>query len=433
MKRIDRKRLEALQKVQNMAQLLTWDLVIAAEELAEAIQSAKPSKDKSGKDTPGKEPYWDVPYAGKTVLRTLFSHVDVLAYTVRSIAVEYAQELGVQIPDEERRKLQELRGTKDGKPVQGRPSPIESFEIGLRYFPALFGVESRLDLSTEPAKAFLALAEIGKEITCPRTLEQLSGRGTNALWHTGASWYLEQVSDLFRLCAQQVPDAPLGETPALPEPVENPASGATGADEAAGASSLRDPDLLKRAFDVLKGDTARAMGVSTKMAGKDDLQATHGQFGLRNLLRTVLSEAEALIAIAAFFLSAATGRSELAMSDEEVEELHVRGDLDQKLLEITNLWSQEIGHQKQKRTGGKKWEMFRQALKYRDRVAHPRSPKDLRVSVGETSIILGAQDWVRNLCELLEIDPEKLPKSAPESEEKAIPNSTPDSPSLAGD
>jgi hypothetical protein len=403
-KRIDRKRLEALTKVQDMATVLTKDVEIASEELSE-LKSAKPSKD-----------VWELPYAGKAALRTLFSHVDVHAYTMRSIAVEYAQELGVQIPDQERLELQELRGTKEGKPAQGRPSPIESLKIGYQYFPALFGVEIELDLSTEHAKAFLALAEIGKELAHPRTLEQLTGKGIDSLWLAASSWYLAQVSDLFLLCAQQIPDAPLAnEKPALPDyqHVERPA----GEDRAAGASSLRTQENLKKALEILKGDTSRAMGVSTKMAGIDDLQATHGQFGLRNLLRTVFSEAEVLIFIATFFLFASAERSELDMSDEEVDALQVTADLDQKLLEIANLWSQEIGHQKQKKTGGKKWEMFRQAIKCRDRVAHPRWPKELRISLDETSTILGGQDWVRDLSDLLDIDPEKLPKSAPASEE----------------
>ncbi len=58
--------------------------------------------------------------------------------------------------------------------------------------------------------------------------------------------------------------------------------------------------------------------------------------------------------------------------------------------------------------------MFRQALRYRDRVAHPRVLKELRVSLDETSIILGARIGVRDLSELLDIDPERLPKSEPE-------------------
>lgn len=391
MKRVDRKRLEALKKVQDMAQVLTRDLEIASEEVI-ATKSAKP----------GKETEWEIAYAGKTVVRTLFSHVDVLAYTMRSIAVEYAQELAIQIPDQERLKLQELRGNKDGKPAPGRPTPIESLQIALQYFPALFGIEIDLDFSTAPAKAFLALAEIAKEMANPKTLEQLSGKDVDAFGLAGTAWYHKQVSDLFRQCAQQIPEAPpVPPAPAVPEYQHIDRSGEEG------ASSLRNPDHVKKAFEILKGDTSRAMGVSTKMAGKDDLQATHGQFGLRNLLRTVFSEADILIAIASFFL-------DLTLSDEEVADLQVRGDLDQVLLETMNLWSLEIGRQKQKEKGGKKWDMFRQALRYRDRVAHPRVLKELRVSLDETSIILGAQDWVRDLSELLDIDPERLPKNEPE-------------------
>jgi hypothetical protein len=414
MKRIDRKRREALQKIQDMAVVLTKDLEIASEQLIEAKKDAKPTA--IGK--------LDLAYAGKTALRTLFSHVDGMAYTLRSIAVEYAEELGVQIPDQERLSLQELRGPKDGKPAQARPSPIENFKIALKYFPALFGVERELDLSSDHAKAFLALADIRREIAHPKTLEDLSDKDFFSFWLPGSLWYLAQVSDLLQLCAQQIPDtAPAFPNQPLPDYQHTERAGATDDEKAAEPTSLRNLEPMRKALDLLESDTSRAMGVSTKMAGIDDLMATYGQYGLRNLLRTVVYEAEATLAITTLFLAAFLEWSELDLSDQDVEDLRSRNDLDEKLLEIANFWSTEIGNQKQKKTGGKKWDMFRQTFKVRDRVTHPRSPKDLRISLDETSIILGAQDWVRDLADLLDIDPEKWAKYHPEkaAPEQAVP------------
>jgi hypothetical protein len=409
MKRIDRKRREALQKIQDMAVVLTKDLEIASEQLVEAKKDAKPTA--LGK--------LDLAYAGKTALRTLFSHVDGMAYTLRSIAVEYAEELGVQIPDQERLSLQELRGPKDGKPAQARLSPIESFKVALKYFPALFGVERELDFSSDHAKAFLALADIRKQIGYPKTLADLSGKDVYPFWLPGSSWYLAQVSDLLLLCAQQIPDTAFA-FPNQPLPdyqhTEPVAPSATDDAKAVEATSLCNVEPMRKALDLLESDTSRAMGVSTKMAGIDDLMATYGQYGLRNLLRTVVYEAEATLAITTLFLAAFLEWSELALSDQDVEDLRGRNDLDEKLLEIANFWSTEIGNQKQKKTGGKKWDMFRQTFKVRDRVTHPRSPKDLRISLDETSIILGAQDWVRDLADLLDIDPEKWAKHHPEQD-----------------
>jgi hypothetical protein len=414
-KRIDRKRLEALQKAQEMAQLLTKDLAIATEQSAESVKSKKASDALK----------WAVVYLGKTALRTLFSHVEALSYTMRSLAVEYAQELGVEIPDQEPLALQALRGTKDGKPAPIRP--IESLKVAFQYFPSLFGVGLELDLSTEDAKAFLALEDLRIEMAHPTTIEQLSGKEIPLHWSPGSLWYLSQINDLFMLCAQQIPDAELANQKLeLPtdQVVERLAAGSTDAGKAIEPTSLSTPENIKLALDLLTADASRAMGVSTKMAIKDDLQATHGQFGMRNLARTVFSEVDVTIAIAVFILFGSAEPGAPAMPDEDVEGLLGRADADQQLLEIANLWSTELGDQTQKKLGGKKWDLFRQGLKVRDRIAHPRSTKELRVSLDEASIILGSQDWLRDISGLLVVDAEKWAKTVPgtgESEAHVVP------------
>src|SRR6266849_3527448 len=266
-----------------MAAFLTKDLAIATEQTADKVKSKRPSDALE----------WAVVYLGKTALRTLFSHVEVLSYTLRSLAVEYAQELGVEIPDQEQLALQALRGTKDGKPAPIRP--VESLKIAFQYFPSLFGVRLELDLSTEDAKAFLALEDLRIEMAHPTTIEQLSGKEIPLHWNAGSSWYLSQLNEFFTLCAQQIPDAELAdqklELPA-DQIVERLAAGPTDAGKEVEPTSLRKPENIRLALDLLTADASRAMGLSTKMAIKDDLQATHGQFGMRNLLRTVFSEVE---------------------------------------------------------------------------------------------------------------------------------------------
>ena len=387
MKRIDRKRWETLLKVQEIAQIPTKDLEIAAEQLADAVKRSKPSKAID----------WDLAFVGKTALHTLFSHVDGLAYAMRSIAVEMAEELGVQIPDRERLDLQARRAAKDGRTDQAPLSPVESLKTAFQYFPALFGIEVQLDLSAEHGKAFLSLADIRDEIAHPKTLEHLAGKDTNSFWIPGYSWYLSQITDLLSLCARQIPDmAFANQKHELPD-YQHPERAESSSNESA---SLQTREQVKQAFDVLMADTStRAMGHSTSMAEKDGLLGLHGQFGIRNLLRTLFAEVEGLIAITSLFVSASAERSEFAMSE--------KGDLDQKLVEVVNFWLRELGYQEQKRIGGKRWERFRQAVKYRDRLTYPKSPKDLRVSLDEMDVILRAQDWVRDISDLLYADAEK--------------------------
>ncbi|MBW8876975.1 MAG: hypothetical protein JF614_18575 [Acidobacteria bacterium] len=401
MKRIDRKRWETLLKVQEIAQGPTKDLEIAAAQLADAVKRSKPSKAID----------WDLAFAGKTALHTLFSHVDGLAYAMRSIAVEMAEELGVQIPDQERLDLQARRAVKDGRTDQAPLSPVESLKTAFQYFPALFGVEPKLDLSAEHGKAFLSLADIRDEIAHPKTLEHLSGKDLQSFWIPGYSWYLSQITDLLSLCARQIPDVALpNQKHELPD-YEHPERAESSSNEPA---SLRTLEQVKQAFDVLMADTSsRAMGHSTSMAEKDGLLGLHGQFGIRNLLRTLFAEVEGMIAITSVFVSASAERSESAMPDLDAGNLEGRGDLDQKLVEVVNFWLRELGYQEQKKIGGKRWERFRQAVKYRDRLTYPKSPKDLRVSLDEMDVILRAQDWVRDTSDLLYVDPEKWVTRSP--------------------
>lgn len=387
-----------------MSQALAKDIEIASEIRLETIKAAKPTE--AGR--------LDIAYSGKTVLRALFNHLDGLAHIMRFVAGEYAQELSVQVSDEERAALLELRGTKDGKPPQPRLSPLEHLKLALQIFPSLFGIEHELDLSADSAKAFLALVDIRSRMIHPTALEHLSGADIHPYWIPASSWYLAQVDNLFAHCAQQIPDSGLTFPEPAP-PADQPAEpGAADSIEAGKpVKSLREQENVRKAFELLIADTSRAMGVSTKMAGKDDLQAMYGQFGMRNLVRTVFAEGEVTLAITTYVLSESAERSDLAMTDQDVEDLRGRFDLDPKLLEVVNLWSAKFGEQKEKTTGGKKWDFFRQALRLRDRLNYPKAPKELRVTLDEASIILGAQDWIRELSILLIIDPEKWPKAAP--------------------
>ncbi len=402
MKRLDRKRLEALQKVLVVSQALAKDIEIASEIRLETIKSAKPTE--NGK--------LESAYSGKTVLRALFSHMDGLAYIMRFVADEYAPELGVQISSEERAALLELRSTKDGKPPQPRLHPLEHLKWALQIFPSLFGIEHELDLSSDSAKAFRSLMDIRNRMVHPTMLEHLSGADIHPYWIPGSSWYLKQVNNFLAHCARQIPDSGLTfPEPAPPggQPVESGAVDSTGAAEP--VKSLRTREHTEKAIELLVGDTSRAMGVSTRMAGKDDLQAMYGQFGMRNLVRTVFAEAEVTVALLTYVLSESEEWSGLAMTDQDLEDLRGSFDLDQKLLGAINLWSAERGEQKERATGGKKWDFFRQALRLRDRLTYPKAPKEMRVNMDDASVILGAQDWIRELSILLVIDPAKWPKA----------------------
>ena len=308
---------------------------------------------------------------------------------MRFLATDLAQELGAPCPE------QQQRDTVD---------PVALLQSNFRDFAALFDVELELDFSTEHGKAFLSLAEIRNEIARPRTLEHLAAWGVHSFWAPGHLWYLSQVEGLFSRCAGQIPEAALAsQAYELPdytyeERPETPS--ADDEDKEAGPHSLSVLDHAWEGFEVLQKDTSRAMGLASKVGAHDLLFGEQGQFGMRNLVRTFFAEVEGTIAIASSVLADFGGRSELALSDQELEDLAARNDLDQKLVEVTKIWSDAFGYQGQIETGGRKWTAFRLALKCRDRIAHPKTAKDLRVSLDELDAILRGQEWLKDFMDL---------------------------------
>ena len=376
---MDRKRLEALVKLQEVAAALTQELEMASKQLVRAHRIRRPSH----------PIHWETAFAGKTALRSLFGHAGALGSSMRFLAVDLAQEMGAPIPEQ---------------PQRDAVDPAASLQSTFRDFSTLFEVEIELDFSTEHGKAFLALAEIRNEMVRPKTLEQLAAWGVYPFWAPGYLWYLSQVGDLMSRCALQIPEAALAsQTWELPEYTYTERPEAPSADDDnkdAGPHSLSVLDHAWQAFEVLVEDTSRAMGLASKVGAHDLLFGEQGQFGMRNLVRTFFAEVEGTIAIASSVLADFGGRSELAMSDQDLEDLATRSDLDQKLVEVTRIWSEDFGYQGQIETGGKKWTAFRQALKCRDRIAHPKAAKDLRVSLEELDAVLRGQEWLQGFMDL---------------------------------
>lgn len=405
MRRIDRKRIEALLGVKEIAEVLISDLAVASERFGqEAIRF-----------TPGSS-LGEIAFWSKTAARTFFSFIDGASFALRRSIVDYADELGVELTEKRRLELQELRRTKDGKIVPAHLTSLESVKLGFRHFPELFGIEYKLDVGGEHWKALFTLATIRNEITHPETLEHLAGKDISRFWLPSYTWFLAKFSELLACCAEVIPEArvPVDMPKTLPFKVEPRSPDIfSDADYATIRSgSLKTLEYAKQGFGVLMQDTSRAMGLSSSLADVDTLGGAHGQFGLRNWVRTFVSEVEGTIAIATFFILAAAERGEFSLSDEDRESLNGEFEKDEHIARIMNIWSREFGHLKQVTIGGSNWQAFRQVLKLRDRLVHPRAASDLRISIGQMDAIVAADNWFRKVTDLVYLDPDNWARKA---------------------
>ncbi|HEY0511213.1 MAG TPA: hypothetical protein VGH73_04880 [Thermoanaerobaculia bacterium] len=279
---------------------------------------------------------------GKTAVRALFGLVDGVGYAMRSTVIEMAQELGVELSDRDKLKLQEKRITRTGKVVEDRLSPVESLKLAAKHYPLLFGVKFDLGLGGEHGKAFLALADIRNDITHPENLEHLLAKDLFKYWIPGYTWVLSRLGDLLALCAQQVGGLgtntrPFGDLSPYKHSEREPRVFSDQGYQTIRSGSLRTLEYVKQAFGVLMSDTRRAMALTSSSTSIDSFLGPHGQFGFRNWIRTFSSEVEGTIHIASFFISASAERGEFVLSGEDRESLDVKFLVDEKLVRLMNI------------------------------------------------------------------------------------------------
>ncbi|HEX4962088.1 MAG TPA: hypothetical protein VF173_14735 [Thermoanaerobaculia bacterium] len=400
MKRRERKKLEALNKAREIAGHLVRDLNIAAKGFAGAIVEY------SQEDVPN----WELSFRAKTVGRAFFALVDGVSFALRAAVIEWAPEVERELTPEDKRQLQEKKGPAER---------IAGLELAFQQFSSLFGISFPFVLEGEGGQAFLGLEKTMNEIDHPKVLADLFGQGIFTCFLPASAWFLARLSQLFQVCNQAIEESDL-----KVEEYDLPALAVIGDkrlvftdEDLAGVrdTPFAEMKYAKAGFLGLMEDSSRALEQSLEFARIDTIIGPHGQFGQKNLLRTLFAETDGHIAIAKLVLAAAAD-----FSAEDAENFDERLEEDERLVRVLNLFSRKFDRQKQVLTGSKNWQNFRKAQAILQRMANPRSVADLKLSNEAISALDGAQDWFRSVIGLLYVDEE--PKTAAAEEEAANPD-----------
>jgi len=400
--RVDRKRLEALSGIGALAAVLANDLSIAF----------KRYEQEALRFTPGESPF-EVSYWGKTAARTFLSFIDGICFAMRKATVDFARDLGVELTEKERLRLQEQKRGKDGNIVPANLSPLDSVKLAFRHFPRLFGVDYTLDAGVEHWRALDALAKARNKITHPETLDDLTGKGISGFWIPSYSWFRGRLIELFSRCSEAVPQQKsILEVPSVDAykfPGHMPAL-FSDADYAKFRSSLlKSLDYTGEAFKILRNDTLRSMKFASDLAKIDSLIGPCGQFGLRNWVRTFISEVEGTASFAVSFIQSAADLGEAALTEEDCEILAGKGfETGEHVVRVMTIWSRELGDCKSAQARGANWRAFCEIANLRDKLTHPRSEKTLFIGIEKMKTLIAADEWFRSVTALDHVRPEKL-------------------------
>ncbi|HEX3556063.1 MAG TPA: hypothetical protein VIA62_22830 [Thermoanaerobaculia bacterium] len=390
MKRVDRKRLEALRRLKDVHDALLEDLSIVTGVLDQ----------KTLKFTP-KVSIWDLAFWGKSVLRTFLSQIEALSYTLRKLVVDFADELGVELSDEKRSELRE--------PQLGL---VESLQLSFRSFPVLFGTEYQLDLSGDGWQALATLVDIRNELTHPETVEQLMGREIYRSLAPAQAWFFARFEELLSLCAGVIPGAapPFG-FPSIPSHGYEKQIELFEKDDDSSLrpASLQSLEYARVAFSILLDDTSRGISGSTTLSKIDTLLGRNGQLGLKCWVRAFASEVECTVAVVKLVIASS---KDVSLSAEDRLSLEGDFEADEQLARVLNLWSREFGAQKQIKAGGANAQALLNVLKIPHRLAHPKSPKDLRVSLKEVELMGNADNWFRDVTNAAGLRIENVAKTS---------------------
>jgi hypothetical protein len=171
------------------------------------------------------------------------------------------------------------------------------------------------------------------------------------------------------------------------------------------AGKSDDGELIGQLSDITFGlwaDTKLALGFIS-----ETFKEEHGPAcAIRNFARTLFSEIEGCVFVAAFSLFRYRGYAEpteelLIGSHEEVRA---------RIVSTLEAFSQEFGTSLLLEKGGLAWDKFLAARELRNRLTHPKGASDLDLSVGDMEMMMEVSTWWHSSVDgCFELNGQKLP------------------------
>jgi hypothetical protein len=342
----------------------------------------------------------DTRYILRKAIRTFMSHVDGIAFAFRDAVLTNADDVGIVLTKKECAALRERKYDATADEItdeQDLLNTTEGLKLALRYFPKLFGSIYVLDTSGVAWRMFLRLSKVRSRITHPRSLEQFAPINAGPVLIQCIFWFFRQTELCYLDIAPRI-GVQLKSITITPDPFigfnekEHPwvSIYTKEHDRIIASDPSKSLAYVSLLLDHCESDRSRALD-EVKKTGAQLLSPAH-QGAVRNAVRTIFANIEAITYNAQRFLEEAVSRGDIHFAEAD-HDLLVTGELEDKFAAVLTLWSREFGDGSVWLTSGEAWKNFRGARFLRNRLTHPKSVKTLRIGLPELNLLLAALSY----------------------------------------
>jgi hypothetical protein len=327
----------------------------------------------------------DTRYLLRKTIRTFMTQVDGIAFALRDAVLAHAKSAGLTLTNKERAELRERKydaSTDSITDEQDLLNTPDGLKLALRSFPKLFGSTYSLDTNGVAWRMFARLSKVRNRITHPRSLEQFAPINAGPVLIQCIFWFLRQTELCYLDIAPRI-GVQLKSITITPDPFigfnekEHPLATiyTKEHDRIIAADPSKSLEYVSLLLDQCNSDRSRALD-EVKEKGKLLLSPAH-QGAVRNAVRTIFANIEAITFNAQGFLEAAESRGDIRFTEAD-RALFVTGELEDRFAGALTLWSREFGDGRVWLTSGEAWKNFRGARFLRNRLTHPKSAETLR-------------------------------------------------------
>jgi hypothetical protein len=334
----------------------------------------------------------------KSLIRAFLAQVDGLCSIMRAAIIQHASTLGINLPRKDDRDLSKA----------GRMPLERGVVLALRNFPKLFGATYEFDTSGEDFRGFKAMLQARGRFTHPQSRRDVCPPEIFSTTSSSIEWFYGNLRHILMSCVSAIgPQLNDGNSSVRRFRFHDESM-----NRIEEARSLQDVEMVEDEFIGRLQDITLALWEDTTLA----LNFVYETFALdssvnpycavRNFIRTLFSEIEGCVFVAAFSLSRfRVGYGEptedlLVGSHEEV-----RG----RIFSTLESFSQEFGTGAVIKKTEPEWDSFMMARELRNRFTHPKSPSDLDLRPEELDTVIKVSSWWHtNIDGFFELSGKKL-------------------------
>jgi hypothetical protein len=184
----NRRLIDSIREVQELAALLQQDVTISLERLIPIVESFE-----AGTSDPKPIAFWT-----RTTIRSLMGLIDGLSFLMRQAVLRCSKDAGLTITPKERDQLKD-----------GYLRTLDSFKLAFGTFPRLFGSNYALDVGGEGWRGLKRIVNVRNKFTHPKVLEDLAIHPAFPALLPTISWVYRELLALFGDIAQRSGLSPL--------------------------------------------------------------------------------------------------------------------------------------------------------------------------------------------------------------------------------